>query len=184
MTESGSGTPTAFLDRDGVLNRRIIDDYVTDWSEFVILPGAVDAVVALNRAGYRCVVVTNQRGIAIGRMSAETVAEIHQRFAKIVAEAGGKLDEFYVCPHDRHVGCPCRKPRPGLLDQAHQHSPVDFSRSLLIGDSDSDILAGQARGVATIKVAGPSSVSPSYEAVDLGEAVRLWTSSWSADTAD
>ncbi len=165
--------PTVFLDRDGVINRRIMGDYVTDPSEFVILDGAVEAISALNRAGLRTVVVTNQRGIAIGRMTLEAVQVVHQLLSERVASAGGKLDEFYICPHDCDQGCGCRKPDPGLLDQADDHSPVDWERSWLVGDSDSDILAGKARHVRTIKVAGPSHVSPFHVSVDLLDAVRF-----------
>lgn len=162
-----------FLDRDGVLNRRIVDDYVTCLEEFELLPGVPESLARLTEHGFRLAVVTNQRGIAVGRMSRKAVDEVHAFLKRKVTRAGGLLEEFYVCPHDRDEGCPCRKPKPGLLDLANELSPVDWSRSFLIGDSDSDIQAGLARSVTTIKVAGPSRVGADYECSDLGEAVSL-----------
>ena len=142
---------TVFLDRDGVLNRRIMGDYVTCLDEFEVLPGVLEALARLVKLDFRLAVVTNQRGIAIGRMTREDVAGVHGFLSREVALTGGRLDEFYICPHDRHEGCDCRKPSPGLLDQAHAHRPIDWQRSWLIGDSDSDILAGKARGFEPLK---------------------------------
>lgn len=156
-----------FLDRDGVINRRIVGDYVRHWKDFHILDGVLDAVARLNAAGYRTPIVTNQRGIAIGRASAAEVAELHRKLGEAAAAHGARLDEFFVCPHDYADGCPCRKPRPGLLDQAHAAAPVDWARSYLVGDSDSDIEAGRRRGLATIKVAGPSRAGADVELADL-----------------
>ncbi len=163
---------TDFLDRDGVINRHIIDDYVTDPHECVMLEGAVEAISLLGRAGYRTVVVTNQRGIAIGRMSYEAVNAVHRFIRERVAAAGGSLEEFYICPHDRDAGCECRKPAPGLLDQAHRRESVDWAASFLVGDSDSDIQAGRQRGLTTIKVAGPSTADPDHECLDLPAAAQ------------
>lgn len=166
-----AGTPTIFLDRDGVLNRRIIDDYVTCRAEFELLSGVPQALRALQDAGYRLVVVTNQRGIAVGRMSRAAVDDVHHYLNEQLAAAGTAVDAFYVCPHDRHVGCPCRKPAPGLLDMAHQDQAAAWDRSYLIGDSDSDIAAGRARGVTTIKVAGRGDGSADKIRDDLSAAV-------------
>ena len=173
---------TVFLDRDGVLNRRILGDYVTSPAEFQLLDGVCRAVAALNRAGFRTVVVTNQRGIAIGRMTRADVDRVHELLSAGVHASGGCLDEFYVCPHDRDDGCVCRKPRAGLLDQADAATPVDFAASFLIGDSDTDILAGKARGVTTIKVAGPSEADPDYLAEDLPVAVDIILARNTADS--
>ena len=96
---------TVFLDRDGVLNRRIVGDYVTCPAEFELLDGVCEAVAALNKAGYRTVVVTNQRGIALGRMSREDVDAVHRELTTRVAAAGGVLTEYYICPHGRNTGC-------------------------------------------------------------------------------
>jgi len=171
--QAPSPQKTVFLDRDGVINRRLVGDYVSRWADFDILAGALPAIARLNQAGFRTVVVTNQRGLAIGRTQPEALAEIHRRLSEAAARAGARLTEFYVCPHDYDDGCLCRKPKPGLLDQANEAAPVDWARSFLIGDSDSDIRAGQARGVAAIKVAGPSLASPDHEAPDLAAAADI-----------
>lgn len=147
-------------------------DYVTHPGEFQPLEGVFEALRLLSAQGFRLVVVTNQRGIAIGRMTRRAVDEIHERLAEEAASLGGRLREFFVCPHDRDVDCECRKPRAGLLDQAHRQQAVDWARSYLVGDSDSDILAGKKRGVTTIKIGEPSSVGADHVAVDLLEAAR------------
>ena len=161
---------TVFLDRDGVINRRIPDDYVTCWREFELLPGALDAICRLNRAGFRTVVVTNQRGVALGRMTMDDVKAVHQELSDLIGSAGGALREFYVCPHDRDSGCDCRKPLPGLLDQADAFRPVAWRSSYLVGDSDSDIIAGQARDVITLKIGEGAGVQADMTVANLGEA--------------
>lgn len=162
---------TVFLDRDGVINQRIMDYWVRDAAEFTLLPGVVEAIVALNAAGYRTVVVTNQRGLAIGRLTWDQLNSVHTYLRETVAAAGGDLNHIYVCPHDRDEGCSCRKPQPGLLDAAHGDDAVDWAASFLVGDRDSDIGAGKARGVTTFKVAGPSRLGADYEVADLPAAV-------------
>lgn len=159
---------TVFLDRDGVLNRRIMNGYVRCPDELDMLPGVPEALFRLEQEGFRLVVVTNQQGIAKGLMDTEDLARVH---AKLNDATGHLIQAYYVCPHFASVGCDCRKPKPGLLDQAHADTPVTWAKSVLIGDSDSDIVAGQARGVYTIKVCGPSKVGPDFEAEDLVAAV-------------
>lgn len=163
----GEPQKTVFLDRDGVLNHRIPGDYVTHPGELQPLDRVFEAVRLLSEKGFRLVVVTNQRGIALGRMTRRAVDEIHRWLDRRAEESGGCLREFYVCPHDRDEGCNCRKPKPGLLDQAHRHRPVDWTHSFLIGDSDSDILAGKSRGVTTIKIGDPSPAGADHCAADL-----------------
>ncbi len=162
---------TVFLDRDGVINRRIIDDYVTCREEMVLLAGVPEALRALQAAGYRLAVVTNQRGIAVGRMTRAAVDDVHLYLNSLLAPVGVRLDDIYVCPHDRHEGCGCRKPDPGLLDQANRDQPVDWAASFLVGDSDSDIAAGRARAVTTIKVAGDGDGRADWIVADLPAAV-------------
>lgn len=141
---------TVFLDRDGVINRRIEGGYVTTWDEFEFLPGALEALRQLTRHGYRIVVVTNQRGIARGRLTETELAAIHDRMLERVGATGGAIAGVYYCPHD--VGeCSCRKPSPGLfLEAKADFVDIDFSDSTVIGDSPSDIDAGVSLGCATI----------------------------------
>jgi D-glycero-D-manno-heptose 1,7-bisphosphate phosphatase len=140
---------TVFLDRDGTINAKAPEgDYVKSWEEFEFLPGAVEAVRALRDAGLRVVIVTNQRGIALGRMTEDDLAEIHSR----MLEQLGPVDAVYHCPHDEGE-CDCRKPLPGMLLRAAEEVPgVDLARSVTIGDSESDMEAGRAAGTRTLLI--------------------------------
>ena len=143
-----------FLDRDGVINRKQPeDDYVKRWEEFEFLPGAIEALRLLARAGCRTVVVTYQRGIALGRMTAEAVDDIHARMRHALAEAGARIEAVYYCPHD-NGSCDCRKPGTGLFLRATRELPgVDFSRAIVIGDSVKDMQAGARLGCRTVLIA-------------------------------
>ncbi|MDR6573153.1 D-glycero-D-manno-heptose 1,7-bisphosphate phosphatase [Curtobacterium sp. 320] len=133
-----------FLDRDGVVNRRIVGDYVRSVEEFEFLPGALDALVSLASWAPRIVIVTNQQGVGRGIMSARAVDEVHAEMTARVAAAGGRIDDVLVCPHLAGT-CRCRKPLPGMpLGWLADHPEVDPSRSVMVGDSDSDIAMGRA----------------------------------------
>lgn len=140
---------TIFLDRDGTINVKAPEgDYVKSWEEFEFLPGAVEAVRALRESGRKVIIVTNQRGIALGRMTEHDLARIHERMVDVL----GPVDAIYHCPHDEGQ-CECRKPRPGMLYRAAAEVPgVRLERSLIIGDSDSDVEAGRAAGARTLKL--------------------------------
>ena len=152
---------TVFLDRDGTINVKAPEgDYVKSWEEFEFLPGAAEAVRALREPGRRVVIVTNQRGIALGRMSEDDLADIHTRMLEVT----GPVDAIYHCPHDDGE-CDCRKPRPGMLLRAAAEIPgVDLANATMIGDSDSDVEAGRAVGANTIRIGA--------DAGSLAEAVR------------
>lgn len=142
---------TIFLDRDGVINENR-PDYVKSWSEFRFLPGALEAIAKLSRAGHRIVVCTNQAGVARGCLSAKTVDEIHRRMLAQVVKAGGRIEKVYYCPHGKDERCLCRKPRPGMLLRARQELSLDLTNAVFVGDSITDIRAGLAAGVQTILV--------------------------------
>jgi D-glycero-D-manno-heptose 1,7-bisphosphate phosphatase len=144
-----------FLDRDGVLNRKMPEGaYVSDWSQFQWLPGADDAVARLNRAGLTVIVVSNQRGVALGRVSAVQLELIHGNMQSHLAGHGARLDAIYYCPHD-YGECRCRKPDTGLFEQAWQRFPqANAQNSVVIGDSLSDIEAGRRLGMKTIFIEG------------------------------
>jgi histidinol-phosphate phosphatase family protein len=138
---------TVFLDRDGVINEKAPDDdYVTSWAGFRFLPGALDAVRSLTDAGFTIVVVSNQRGVARGRMTAAAVDDVNSRMRAAVEASGGRIDAIYVCPHD--IGaCECRKPDAGLFRQAARDLPgVELEGSITIGDSLSDVEAASRIG--------------------------------------
>jgi D-glycero-D-manno-heptose 1,7-bisphosphate phosphatase len=144
----------AFLDRDGTINTKPPEgDYVKRPDELSLLPGAAAAVRRLNDAPVAVIVVTNQRGIALGRMTEEDLAEIHRDLsARLRATAGARVDAFFHCPHD--IGqCDCRKPETGMFRQALERFPwIDAERSVMIGDSESDVATGAALGLRTVHV--------------------------------
>lgn len=143
--------PAVFLDRDGVLceNR---DDYVKSLDEFVFLPGAAEAIVALRSAGLRVIVVTNQSAIGRGVVTAEAVREIHDVMVKALADQGAEVDDVLVCPHAPEANCDCRKPKPGLLLQAAEEHMLDLGTSWMVGDASSDVAAGAKAGCETVLV--------------------------------
>jgi D-glycero-D-manno-heptose 1,7-bisphosphate phosphatase len=146
---------TVFLDRDGVINRKMPEgQYVTGWQHFDLLPGVAEAIAKLNHAGLRVLVVTNQRGIALGLYSVADVEHIHQQLQLQLSLLDAHIDGFYFCPHDKRE-CGCRKPLPGLFEQARATFPdTDPGSSLIIGDSLSDIEFGRNLGMGTIFLEG------------------------------
>jgi histidinol-phosphate phosphatase family protein len=142
---------TIFLDRDGVINENR-SDYVKSWSEFLFLPGSLEAIAKLTQAGHRLIVCTNQAGIAKGTISQKTIEEIHRRMLAEVARAGGYIEKVYYCPHAKDEQCGCRKPQPGLLLRARDELGLDMNKAIFIGDSITDIRAGLAAGVSCILV--------------------------------
>ncbi len=144
-----------FLDRDGVLNRKMPEGvYVSDWAQFQWLPGAVEAVARMNRAGLSVIVVSNQRGIALSRVTTAQLELIHDNMQNHLARNGARLDAIYYCPHD-HGECRCRKPDIGLFEQAMKDFPqINADNSVVIGDSLSDIQAAQRLSMKTIFIQG------------------------------
>ncbi len=141
-----------FLDRDGTLLRLV--PYLKDPERAQLYAGAVEALRSLQAAGARLVVVTNQAGIARGLMTRDDVARVNRRLMARLAVAGVWLDAVEVCPHhpDFTGPCRCRKPAPGLLTRAARRLRIDLGRSWLIGDSVSDLEAGEAAGTRTALV--------------------------------
>jgi D-glycero-D-manno-heptose 1,7-bisphosphate phosphatase len=128
--------------------------YVESWSDFRLLPGAAEAIGRLNRAGLHVVVVSNQRGIALGRYSAADVNAIHFALQSLLQASGAHVDGFYFCPHDKGQ-CNCRKPLPGLFEQAARDFPaISAQTSAMIGDSLSDIEFGHRLGMLTVFIEG------------------------------
>lgn len=143
----------AFLDRDGVINQKAPRDrYITRWEEMQILPGVVEAIAILNRAGLLVILVTNQRCVAKGLITAAELDAIHERMRDALASAGATLDGVYCCPHELQPVCSCRKPRPGMLLEAARAHDIDLTASWMIGDSDKDIEAGRNAGCRTVRL--------------------------------
>lgn len=142
---------TVFLDRDGILNEKMSEGrYVTRVEEFRILTGVPDAIRRLNEAGLRVVVVTNQRGIARGLYTLADVEAIHSELQQTLARERAHIDGFFICPHDEGE-CNCRKPLPGLFEQAVAKYPeIAATASVMIGDSPTDVEFGRRLGMKTI----------------------------------
>ena len=142
-----------FLDRDGVINNDT--GYVSQWSEFVFLPGAIEAMQRLSRAGYALIVVTNQSGIARGYSSEQDFATLTQHMRHALSRQGASIAGVYYCPHhidgvsaEYRKSCSCRKPAPGLLLRAIDDHNIDAKRSAFVGDKASDMAAGASAGIA------------------------------------
>lgn len=144
-------TWTLFLDRDGVINRRLPGDYVKHWDEFVWEDGVLDALRIFAGCFGRIFIVTNQQGIGKGLMTSQEVDAIHRRLLVEVGRAGGRIDRIYVCPGLEADDPPCRKPRTGMAEQARRDFPeVDFQRSIMVGDSLSDMEFGARLGMVNV----------------------------------
>lgn len=142
------GNRAVFLDRDGVLNRALVLDGKPNppacLEEFSILPDARVCLEELKKQGFSLIVVTNQPDVARGHQSISVVEEMNRRLRQALP-----LDEVLVCYHDDMDDCSCRKPRPGLLQEAQRKYELDLSRSYLIGDRWKDVDAGNAAGCKT-----------------------------------
>ena len=148
-----------FLDRDGTINKYV--GFLRKEDDLELLPDACDAIKKINDSGYLAIVVTNQPVIARGEVTIPQLTEIHAKLETLLGEGGAYLDAIYYCPHhpdkgfdgeipELKIDCQCRKPKPGLLLKAAEDFNIDISSSWMIGDSDSDVKAGQAAGCQTI----------------------------------
>lgn len=169
-----------FLDRDGVINRRIIDGYVTAWEQFEFLPDVLDALRLLRENSYEVIVVSNQAGVGKGLIDPDVLEDITRRFTALVEAHGGQIRDVYYCPHREEDGCGCRKPEIGLLVKAQAKHGFNFAHTFLIGDAESDLIAAARVGCPAILVKSDAAASISAEQPfaaatvrNLYEAVRL-----------
>ena len=150
-----------FLDRDGTINKYV--GFLRKTEEFELLPDVAEAIKLINSSGYLAVVVTNQPVIARGEVTWDGLEEIHNKMETGLGKQGAYLDAIYFCPHHPHKGydgevpelkfdCDCRKPKPGLLLKAAKDLNIDLEKSWMIGDSDSDVAAGEAAECKSIKI--------------------------------
>lgn len=142
----------AFLDRDGVIN--LDRAYVSRWEDFEFVPGAIDAMRRLKKAGYALVVVTNQSGIARGYYTEAQYQALTAAMKQALADAGVAVDAVYHCPHhakgevaELAIDCDCRKPAPGMILRAAKELNLSLADSILVGDKPSDIEAARAAGI-------------------------------------
>ena len=171
------GKPAVFLDRDGVLNRKPpAHEYVESAATLEVEPHAAEAVGTLRDAGYTPIVVSNQRGVALGRVSEETLTEIEH----VLVASGIQIEAFYYCRHDLPDRCACRKPCPGLLIQAAADHGLSLDESVMIGDEETDVEAGRAAGCRTIRLAAGDQATGADEiAADLEAAAAIVAARWS-----
>lgn len=154
-----------FLDRDGTLNVRPPKAcYLENPRDFTWLPGAREAVRLLKENDYQIILVSNQPGIARGRLTEETLAAIHEKMQKELAEIGAGIDHIYYCPHDWDEGCACRKPKPGMFYQAQRELSFDLTKCWMLGDDERDMHAGGDAGCRCMYI---SEQHPLLEAVQL-----------------
>ena len=147
---------TLFLDRDGVINHKI-DDYVRFFSEFRFIEDVPESIARLSDYFERIIIVTNQQGIGKKIMTENQLLTLHDKMLYEINKIGGKIEKIYYCLHLESANCDCRKPKSGMLLKAKEDFPdIDFEKSILIGDSDTDIIAAENLNIKSIKV------SPTY----------------------
>ena len=144
---------TLFLDRDGVINEKLEADYVKRLDEFKFKKGSLEAISKFSQMFGRIIIVTNQQGIGKGLMTEQDLSIVHDYMKKKIVDTGGRIDSIQYCPHLASAQCNCRKPNTQMvLDAQNEFSEIDFSKSVLIGDSISDIEMGDAVGMHTIHI--------------------------------
>lgn len=146
-----------FLDRDGTLNEEV--GYICDAAQFRLYQFAAEAVRLIKEAGWLAVIITNQAGIARGLFNEEFLARLHEQMKAELSFAGAEIDAIYYCPHYPTEGeapyrqeCDCRKPKPGMLNQAAKDLHIDLSASVVIGDRFRDLAMAQAVGARSVLV--------------------------------
>jgi len=142
-----------FLDRDGVINKKLEGDYVKSYNEFEFLPGVIDAIRNIKQKGLMVIIITNQSGIGRGIMSEDDLAMVHEQMLADLKKEGVHIDAIYYCPHSPEIGCECRKPEDGLFKQALMDFNIDLKNSWMIGDELKDIAAGKKAGCKTYLLA-------------------------------
>jgi D-glycero-D-manno-heptose 1,7-bisphosphate phosphatase len=151
MQETAAPKRLALIDRDGTI---IIDKvYLKDPDGIEFAPGAIEGLRLLRNAGFALVLITNQSGIARGYFDVATLERIHDRLRSLLAAEGLQLEAIYFCPHGPDDGCDCRKPAPGMVKTAMHDLGFRPDEVVMIGDSDADMGAAAAAGVAGVRVA-------------------------------
>ncbi|MBS0321346.1 MAG: D-glycero-beta-D-manno-heptose 1,7-bisphosphate 7-phosphatase [Proteobacteria bacterium] len=139
------------LDRDGVINRDS-DQFIKSPDEWVPIPGSIEAIARLHHAGYRVVVATNQSGLGRGLFDMAMLNAIHEKMHRAVAQAGGRIDAIFYCPHSADSQCDCRKPKPGMLLEIGRRFNVELAGTPSVGDSLRDLDAAATVGAQPMLV--------------------------------
>lgn len=165
------GRAAVFLDRDGVLNELVADplsgrgESPLTLEQVRLSPGSAAAAARLARAGYALVCVSNQPAAAKGSVSIERLLAVHERVLWLLAEEGVRLDASFLCPHHPEgviaalsIPCDCRKPGSGMLRAAAATLAIDLKRSWMVGDTDTDVIAGEGAGCGTVLIRNAHSI--------------------------
>lgn len=168
---------TLFLDRDGVINVRKMGGYILSVDEFVFLPGAAESIAFFSGIFNHVIIVTNQQGIGKGLMTERNLSDIHSYMSETVAKKGGKIASCYFAPELKNENSTMRKPNPGMALKAKAEFPeIDFSRSIMVGDTDSDIKFGKNNGMKTVRILTqePVGIDADLSVSGLKELMELW----------
>lgn len=166
---------TLFLDRDGVINRRPVNDYVKNNAEFDFLPGVVEALRLLAGMFGRIVLVTNQQGVGLGLMTNEQLDAVHKFMLEQVNEGGGRIDLLLCCTDVKTQPDNCRKPSAKMAYDAVEALPdIVLNKSVMVGDTESDLLFGKNAGMYTVQIGDEStSVSPDQRCRSLYQFAKM-----------
>jgi D-glycero-D-manno-heptose 1,7-bisphosphate phosphatase len=157
---------TLFLDRDGVINRRLVDDYVKCWDDFEFLPHVLETLNRFDKIFKHIFVVTNQQGVGKGLMTAKTLDDIHQKMVREITEAGGRIDHVFYCPDLTNSNSINRKPNIGMGLKAKKMFPdIKFREAVMIGDSLSDMQFGRRLGMKTVLIPDTPAIVNKYPKV-------------------
>jgi histidinol-phosphate phosphatase family protein len=157
-----------FLDRDGVLNKKR-NDHVKSINELEIFPNISQEILKLKKKGFLIIVITNQAVINRQIITIKRLEEIHLTIQKFLMKSNTSIDKFYFCPHRPDENCVCRKPNPGLIEQAISEYSIDVSKSWMVGDSLTDIQAGEKVGCKTIFLKENDSFAKILEIIESNE---------------
>lgn len=139
------------IDRDGVINEDS-DAYIKSPEEWIPIPGSLEAIARLNRAGYTVTVATNQSGLSRGYFDLKTLSAMHRKMDSLLAEQGGSVDAVFYCPHGPKDDCDCRKPKPGLLNEISKRLQIKLDNVFFVGDTLNDVKAAIAANAKPILV--------------------------------
>ncbi len=148
---NGKTAKVVVLDRDGVINRDS-DEFIKSPAEWHPLPGSIEAIADLSRAGFRIVLATNQSGLARGLFDLAALEAIHKKLRELVKSQGGAVDAIFYCPHGPEEGCSCRKPATGLLKQIEAQLVCSLRNCWFVGDSLKDLQAARSHGCRPVLV--------------------------------
>ncbi|OHD12143.1 MAG: hypothetical protein A2086_16465 [Spirochaetes bacterium GWD1_27_9] len=146
-------TWSVFLDRDGVINKRLMADYVKSWDEFEFMPDVLTSIAGLAKIFGRIFVVTNQQGIGKKIMSLSDFEIINNKMLSQITIHNGRVDKVYFCPHLKEDNCSCRKPKIGMILQAkNDFCEIDLKKAIMVGDTKSDIQLGKNADLITVGI--------------------------------